>query len=174
MSQRKGKWDILWVSLTSMWVRTILISGPPRRLLDKAGEGSTFREIRQLATWILWSLKSAASLILREKRQKYEGNLSNCTFKSLSKLSFNTNHRPNWQDHINIFSRLWYATGMKASHLCHRAGKAGKNNNFQIIFFIFCSNEIKLSSGFADLHHRIHLVPVIRHVTRCSTYSRGF
>lgn len=56
-----------------MWVRTILISGPPRRLLDKAGDGSTFREIRQLATWILWFLNSAASLILTEKRQKYEG-----------------------------------------------------------------------------------------------------
>lgn len=51
-----------------MWVRTILTSGPPRRLLDKAGEGSTFREMRQLATWILWCLKSAALLILTGKK----------------------------------------------------------------------------------------------------------
>lgn len=69
LSQTQGNWGILLERLTSKWVRTILISGPPRRLLDKAGEGSTFREMRQLATWILWSLKSAALLILREKKK---------------------------------------------------------------------------------------------------------
>lgn len=70
LSQTQGNWDILLERLTSKWVRTILISGPPRRLLDKAGEGSTFSEMRQLATWILWSLKSAALLILTEKKDR--------------------------------------------------------------------------------------------------------
>lgn len=53
MSQMRGKWDIVWVILTRKWVRTILMRGAPERLTDRAGEGSTFREIRQLATWIL-------------------------------------------------------------------------------------------------------------------------
>ena len=43
------------------------MSGDPDRLTDRAGDGSTFSEMRKLATWILWSLKSAASLILRER-----------------------------------------------------------------------------------------------------------
>lgn len=41
------------------------MSGDPERLTDRAGDGSTFRDIKQLATWILWSLKSVASLILK-------------------------------------------------------------------------------------------------------------
>lgn len=46
------------------------MSGAPERFTDRAGDGSTFREIRQLATWILKSLKSAAVLILKgEKKQ---------------------------------------------------------------------------------------------------------
>lgn len=57
------------LNLTRTWVSTILMSGAPERLTDKAGEGSTFKEIRQLATWILWSLKSAASLILKAKKK---------------------------------------------------------------------------------------------------------
>lgn len=43
-------------SLTKTWVSTIFMSGAPERLTDRAGRGSTFKEIRQLATWILWSL----------------------------------------------------------------------------------------------------------------------
>lgn len=70
MSQIGRNWDIAWVILTRTWVRTILISGAPARLIDRAGDGSTFREIRQLATWILWSLKSAASFILRDGKER--------------------------------------------------------------------------------------------------------
>lgn len=47
-----------------------MISGAPDRLIDRAGRGSTFREMRQLAIWILWSLKSDASLILRDRKEK--------------------------------------------------------------------------------------------------------
>lgn len=63
-------WSFYELILTMTWVRTILMSGAPERLTDRAGEGSTFREIRQLATWILWSLKSAASFILRDRIYK--------------------------------------------------------------------------------------------------------
>lgn len=49
------------------------MSGAPERLTDRAGEGSTFREMRQLATWILWSLKSVASLILTEEEIRGTG-----------------------------------------------------------------------------------------------------
>lgn len=46
-------WTLFGRTLTRTWVRTILMSGAPERLIDRAGEGSTFREMRQLATWIL-------------------------------------------------------------------------------------------------------------------------
>lgn len=99
LSQTQGNWGILLERLTSKWVRTILISGPPRRLLDKAGEGSTFREMRQLAIWILWSLKLAALLILTgKKRQKSEEKPCSHSIKSA------VNRTGKCQDCINVFS----------------------------------------------------------------------
>lgn len=142
-----------------MWVRTILISGPPRRLLDKAGEGSTFREMRQLATWILWSLKSAALLILTEEKK-------------------DRNVRKNLQSYHEICCQLhWKMSGLhqhvfkwdlKASHLHHHTGVTLKQS----------LNAPLHSSGFTDVHERLQLVPAIRRGIRlalmCSTNSRVY
>lgn len=48
------------------------MSGAPDRLTDRVGTGSTFREIKWLAISIVWSLKSTASFILKQKQMKKE------------------------------------------------------------------------------------------------------
>lgn len=79
----KADWTEKWCSPTSWCVRTILMRGSADRLSDSAGDGSTFREIRWLAIWILQSLKSTASLILHWQTVSYWSPL--ITWRPLSK-----------------------------------------------------------------------------------------